>query len=302
MNLQSEITEVRRLIGEPYRDDSSDYFVTDEEICEWIYQGELALVRDLNYQALFSLQSTSSVTTVPGQESYDLISDYVRILGGKFDPYNGSNPMLECRLVDPGTFHAVKHNPQFNRLSRYDKPYMTIIDNKFYLYPAPLTAAIGGFVPRYIKRPTRRRLFWRFRVTVASTSSIESGATGTKANVSYTNAWLGCQMRNVSDGSSLWGMEREVTSSSPTSGAFGFTTVWSAAPLAGDLMEVGEVSELPEDLYPLWLAWATYMAMMKDRSQEAAGYLAKYQKGVADVNARWGIPQPETLTMKEAEK
>jgi len=93
MNLQTEISLVRADIPEPYRDDVTDQFITDEEIVGWIHEGEIRVATLINYQALHTLQTDAvgAQTTVTGQSNYSLTaSDWIRIIGARYDPDGGS--------------------------------------------------------------------------------------------------------------------------------------------------------------------------------------------------------------------
>ena len=302
MNLQTEIGLVRQEVAEPGRDDQSDNFVADFDIVDRIHQAELQVAKDLHYQALSSLQKAGSITTTTTTDSYALASDYLRLLGARYNTVAADTArMREVKFVDPATFHLVKTSPNYRRCN-YDKPYGTIIDNRVWFWPYSDAGGVSGAFLRYIKRPTRRTKFFKFRSTVTSTTSVESGNVGSKANEMATNAWLTANMRAITGG--LWGEEHAVTSSSPTNGVFGFTAtdVWSATPVVGTEFEVGQVSDLPEDLYPLWVKFAAYLVLCTDRADEAQSKLAEYKAAVAMANESWGRPPVVESGLREVTK
>lgn len=302
MNLQTEIGLVRQEIAEPGRADQSDNFITDYEIVDWINQAEIQVAKDLHYQALPSLQTAGAITTTPATDSYSLASNYMRLIGARYNTVGNDTARLrEVRFVDPTTFHSVKTSPNFRRCN-YDKPYGTIIDNKVWFWPYSDSGGIGGGYLRYIKRPSKRTKFFKFACTNATTTSIESGNVGSRVNEMATNAWVGANMRAVSRG--MWGEEHAVTSSSPTNGVFGFTAadIWSVNAVLGTEFEVGETSDCPQDLYPMWVKFAAFLALCKDRAQEAQAKLVEYKAMVANENMKWGSPPTVETGLMEVTK
>lgn len=299
MNLQSEITMVRKRAYDLARSDPSDSTLTDEEITDYIYLSELEVATDLHYQALYTLQKEASITTTNGTINYGIaaagITDYMRLIGARYNQ-NGASNLRNVKFVDPSDFYEVQQNQAF-RGRDYDEPYATIVTGEINVYPATVTGAVGGLKFRYLKRPTRRYKFFAFSSSVTGTASIEAGATGSKANGQATNAWVGSKMKAVSG--ALVGEEHAVTTSSAISGVFGFTDTWSVAPTVGDRFEVGEVSDLPEQWLYLALGMAVYRCLCKMRVQEEADkQMAEYQAGVARVNAAFQDPPKQKAALE----
>jgi hypothetical protein len=293
VNQQSEITEVRNRIGEPYREDPTDNFLLDEEISSWIYQGELQVARDLHFEALFSLQTEATGTTVTAQANYTIAGlitalDYFRILGVTYSPEGITGKRRICNMVQPREFQLAQSSPSFNRIGNYEAPTATIINNSIWVLPAPITGAATCIGVRYLKRPAKR--FKRYRGSVTSISG--SGIiydTKAAAKGLLNDHFNNCELVFTS-GSEI-GEWNTVADYVTATGEFTLTVGSGGNTVAthtvGAEFEVGTVSDLSVDLWPLYLQWVMYLAKLKDNHAEAEAYKATYFEMVKTANAHW---------------
>lgn len=261
MNLQTEITAVRHRIGEPFRSDEQNGFILDKEIRQWIHEAELQVVKDLPDDALYTLHKPSVVELTGADNDYDLPTDFVRWIELRIK-YDGTN-FYSADLVSPKQFRQAVDSPMWRANIR--KPKAMIFNNKFYIAPTPETTVASGIELRYVKEPTRRYKHYKGLSTAAgsTTTVVDSETPG------VNDYWNATELVLL-DGT-VRGQSGIVTGFTDASGTFTFAaSTFTAAPGVGVDFEVGQISDLPGEFFPLWVAWASWLALSKDREVDLA--------------------------------
>lgn len=275
MNLAEEMTLVRERLSEPHRDDQTNAFIQDIEIVRWIGQGELQVMRDLVDDALFTVQKEATPSLSSGVAA--LPSDFMRLISLQVQAKTGA-VYVEADLVSPKQARNMLESPQWRPTAT--RPFCYIFNSSIYVYPTTASAV----KLRYVYRPTRRyRFFTGVHTGANSTTSIESSTMVTTVQ----DYWKNCEIV-LNNGTSL-GASSTVTGSTNASPPVLTVTAFAAQVLTGTSITLGEVSVLPPELYPLWIAWAAKLGFQKDRDfQNAQIEDELYQSSVKTINERYG--------------
>lgn len=276
MNLRAELTRVREKIAEPSRQDETNAFVTDIEIINWIYEGEMKVMRGLVDDALWTSQKESTLTLTGG--SAPLPADFMRHISLQVQAKTSSQ-FIDSDLIGPKQLRNTQVSPPWRPTSV--RPYCYIFAGKIYVLPASSNAV----KLRYVYRPNKRyKTFRDITTTPASTTVLTMTNFSTLFPSLATNYFVGCELELVSG--STKGETNTCTASSATTVTV--TTPWSISVPAGTIVEGGEMSVLPVELYPLYTTWAAYLAFMKDRETDLAQLeLASYTQMLQEVNERY---------------
>lgn len=290
MNLQTEITEVRARLGEPFRVQDENSFILDREITNWIQQGELRVLQDFPIDALLSLQTEQQIDTVDGQEEYSLASDFVRLIDVRVNYGQG---WFKARLVESGDLSIADVSPGFG--FSHTLPLVAFSQGKLALRPVPdtVTAGMGRLKVRYLKEPTRRyKHHTGFSTGGGSTTTlVDSACPGPN---SY---WNGTTLRFLTN--DYTGTEVTVTGFTSATGTIAFAALTSA-PGTGVQYDMGTESDLPGEFWEAWVAYAAFRALSKDRETDlAAMQMQDYKEIVAHVRERFETAH-KSEPMKEA--
>lgn len=275
MNLSEEMALVRERLSEPFRDDQTAAFIKDIEIVRWIGQGELQVMHDLVDDALFTVQKEA--TSTPSSGVVALPSDFMRLISVKVQLKDGA-VYVEADLVSPKQGRNLLESPQWRPTAM--RPFCYIFNGSIYIFPSTASSA----TVRYIYRPTRRYKYFTGVHTGADSTTALFFAGMTAVTLDY---WKNCEV-TLNDGTQLGASKTCTTSAtgSPTQLTVG---AFDAQVLTGTSVTVGEVSVLPGDLYPLWIAWAAKLGFQKDRDYQNAQIEDElYKSSVRTLNERYG--------------
>lgn len=278
MNLQSEITELRARLGEPVRTDPSDGFFTDEELTEWIHQGELMTAKLLVEDALTDIGSESTVAVETTGAGTAVPTDFMRLLEVAVDSGWG---FRRARLVSMEEFERYIHSPNFKGTKQF--PIATLFQGK--IYPHPFSGNSGSDLRiRYTKEPTRRHRRYKGQTDGPGTSTtlVDSSAPSTVGNDYFVAGEI-----RVTSGDFV-GQDKVLSGYTAASGTFTVTVAYNAAPGSGIQFEAGQTSDLPNECWPIWINYAAFLALSKDReTQDANLWLSEFHKGIDGINRRY---------------
>ena len=273
INLQTQVRQVRERIGEP----SLGYY-NNEELTDYIRRGEIHVSQDIVDDALIELHSENSITTVDGTQSYDLGSNFLRIVDVRYDNGNG---LKNCTIIDPR--EARMMNDQYVLEATPNNPFCWIFGGNVYVLPIPAAADEGAnkLKVQYIKLPDER--YKRHAGSCASPLTVSF--VDTTVPKSADDFWNATSIRFTSGLFS--GRDVTVTDFDDGDDKFTFAAL-EAAMLSTDTYDVGEVSTFPLELNPLVIAWAAYEAYLKDAEDvQVQGTLAEYNAMVEKINSRY---------------
>lgn len=283
MNLQTEITEVRSALAEPYRSVVSSTFVTDDDCVRWLTMGEQAAYDAIDDRALATMAVDSGSISLSGAEGMtsgtDSAVNWSRVLGVYVTK---SGLSTRCILVSPQEFWNARKGRYMGSVDQ-ELAYATIDYQTVRVYSQP---AVSAAIVRYIPRPTQRAKFYGGLTTGAgsSTSVISSGA-----NV-YDDSWfVGCNLRMRTGAAAS--VEKAVTGFTKASGTFTVTTLGAASGNTNSF-DVGEVSSMPAECMPAWVAYATYRGFLKKFPDRAQAALADFERIVGSINSRYAVGTP----------
>lgn len=295
MNLQSQITEIRRRIAEPYPDDQSDANITDDEIVDWLYQAELQVARDAN-DAAFSYNPSQLVytaTIASGTSPLTVFSASTpamfRLLGvAKYR--NSALPPRTARIVSFNDFQRAQYDPNWR--SNDSHPIACLHDGLLNIHPDRTSGSVNV---TYISIPQRR--YRRFRGSVTSKTTnliwvdsklVTAGYPDDYFNVhgfitsgvKYTSGEPNGRIVEVSD---YVGATGTVTTAA---------TGWSVANEAfapdinvGDTYEIGEKSQFADIFAGPIYAYVAYLCFCKGNDEQAQKCLDDYQRQIGQINA-----------------
>jgi len=277
-NLQWEITQVRGKLGIPYRTDPQDAYITDEEIVNWLHEGEKRLALDVADDALPELQVEQSVNTVVDTGSYALPTDQTRILQVLLD--SADRGLYECSLVNPQKFREIDTNPLWAATPR--RPFVMFWNNKAYVRPIPTVLVTGGLLYRYVKVPTRRHRHYKGQTTAAGTN-VTLVDTATPGPDDYWNA-SGVILRS----GPLKGEVETVSDFVDSTGTLTVSSAFPAIPGSAVQFEVGQVSDISSEFIDMVILWATYLGRKKEQEEELAQTVkADYESELERINGRY---------------
>lgn len=291
MNLASEITAVRNRVGEPSRVDEANSFMLDSEIRAWLFEGELNVCKDLPDDALYPLHTSAAINLAAGSESYDLPADFVRLIEVRVKIDGAS--FYSADLVSPKMFRQATNSPMWRSNSR--NPRAMLFNNKIFISPPGESSVTGGVEIRYVKEPTRRYKHYKGTTTGSgsTTTVVDSLAPG------VDNYWVGSELVLLDGG--IRGESGVVTAFTDSSGTFTFAaSTFTVAPGSSVDFEVGQISSLPSEFFPLWVAWASWLALSKDRETDLAmAQKTEYETAVAKIMSRYeGLHRSEPAREK----
>lgn len=291
-NLQSDITEVRARLGEPYRTDEADSFFLDSEIIDWIYYGELQVWNDLPAAVLINGTSlgvwadlSAGSARLGWTDLATLTTSYklVRVAATNVGQGETGLPGLK---VPMSTFYQVVTGKNTN-WGRYDTSSVTPTQGRF-LWAEDEDGVIYTTAAEsdecralIVQQPTRR--FKHLRDTAHS-----SGNSATHVLMSTTNSAIftaadffkNCGIKIVSG--SMSGAQSTVSGQTAAANNDMTIATITTGPGQSFLYEVGEVSQFNDNLREPAILHACYLAALKDESPERAqGFLAKYERAIA---------------------
>ena len=284
MNLQSEISEVRSLMREPYRSTDADANILNVECARWIYQGELATFNALCDQALYSMAVDSSAITLSGAEGIvsgtNATVNWNRVLG-VYATKSGLS--VRANIVSAREFYAARHNTL--KPQAQEPPLVTIEGQSVRMANSP-DSSTTDVVVKYLPVPTQRAKFYAGTTDGAgSTTAIHDTVA---AGIYSTAGWFtGCNIMMRSGAAAF--TERAVTgwvASDYTVASLGATSG------SGNTYDVGEVSTLPAQYYPVWVCYAAFLGAIKKRPELAGMLQAQFQSMVSSINARYAGGSP----------
>jgi len=283
MNLQTEITEVRSALAEPYRTVASSAFVTDDDCVRWITMGEQAAYDALDDRALANMAVDSSSISLTGAEGLtsgtDATVNWSRVLGVYVTK---SSLSMRCILLSPQEFWNARKGKWAGSVDQ-EVAYATVDYQTVRVYSMP---GVSACVVRYLPRPTQRAKFFGGLTTGAgsSTSVVASGAGG------YANSWfVGCNLRMRTGAAAS--VEQVVSAFATGTGTFTVASL-GATSGSGNSVDVGEISSLPAECMPAWIAYATYRGFLKKFPERAESALAHFERSVSSINARYAVGTP----------
>jgi hypothetical protein len=300
-NLQSDITEVRARLGEPYRTDEADSFFLDSEIIDWIYYGEVKVWNDLPTPVL-----------VNGTTGLGLASAWNCSAGSGLGNY------VDDGFDEPATLSGISYRIVQVRMavsSSLTVPgrevgldvIQSIARGKNRNYPRPCLAGgdlsipyflwhqatggniyssagrVGDFIDvEVLKQPTRRTRHYRGTSNAAgnSNTNIRMDAAGL-ALAFPTGFFTSSDYLKITSGI-MSGVQPKLTGY--TLGATADFSFASIGPSPGNsvLYEVGETSAFNDNLREPTILHACYLAALKDESPERSqGFMALYASAIA---------------------
>jgi len=290
MNLQTEIGELRSLLAEPYRSNDSDAFFTNPECARWIYSGEMAAFNSLPDDALASMAVDSGSISLSGASGFnsgtDATVNWSRVLGVYVDR-NGLS--VRARIVSAAEFYAVRHSPEIT--NNKQQPAIATIEGQSVRIQT--SDQLTACVVKYLPVPTQRSKYYRGTTTAAGSNVAVVDATA--GGIFSTAAWFnGCRLlmqtgpaRGVESLVSGW------ATNTYTVGDLGATSS------SGSLYDVGQVSSLPPELYPAWMAYAAFLAANKKAPEKAAGLYAAFENLVSRISARYAKGSPARADIQQ---
>lgn len=284
MNLQSEIREVRARVSEPARLNPDNPYITDIEIIDWIFRGEIQVSQDIQErERLVKIQTTAAVAA---QELYDAPADLLDIVR---ITYAGTE-CTRASLLELGSLTS----------NRYRAPKKGVQQFFYEIAKSGVTPGVGQIGIRPIPDDTQNILIYYVPVPVRRYKAVDvkttsNGSTTTTISTSLTaypdNFWNNTQIRWLNGANR--GNFKAVTGFTSATG----TVTHPANDIAtttGIEFEMGQVSSLPQEYIPLVIAWAAYQALMKDRRPDLAQiYKTEYEAQLTQVNGRYGYSRTE---------
>lgn len=278
MNLQSEISELRSLMAEPYRSTDADAFFINSECARWIFGGEAAAFNVLADEALGTMAVDSAALTLAGAEG--LISgtsttvNWNRVLGVFVTKASLS---MRAKLVSAAEFYATRHSPI--KPSTQEAPIATLDGQSVRI--ANADTSITQAIVKYLPKPTLRAKRHRGTTTSAGTATtiVDTGLNGPYGTADW---FAGCnaQITSGTDGFV------EVLVSGYSGNTLTVANMGAAAG-TGATYDVGEISSLPPEYYSVWMAYAAFLAANKKRPQLAGGFLSSFNMQVQAINSRY---------------
>ena len=283
MNLGEEMALVRERLSEPHRTDETNAFVRDLEIVRWIAQGELQCLRDLVDDALYTVQKEATVSLTAGVGP--LPADFMRLVTVQVQLKAGGI-FVEADLVSPKQNRNLTQSPQWRPSAM--RPFCYIFQNKLYVFPVTANAVNL----RYVYRPDRR---YKLYTGVHNGASSLVTFSSTAMEQLTADFWLNSEM-TINNGVRQ-GESRTCTGSTGAAPPILTVNSFSAQVIQGTNFTIGEVSKLPAELYPLWIAWAAALGFQKDReAQNAENEKEIYATAVKTINERYqGLNRAEPV-------
>lgn len=299
-NLQSDITEVRARLGEPYRADEADSFFLDSEIIDWLYAGELKVWNDLPAQVIADRSNLSVVddflcasSDLPSYVSDGFEPSTVALLdykvAGVYLRVSSGNTVAGVRVSEQQIQMIAGGSRSTNFLRRdcVSVSGTNQLLGRFFYHELPngsILSTAGNasdqIQVRCVKAPTRR--YKHLRDTSQATSNATTITMSTAASAIFTTAnfFQNCGIKIVSGNMS--GVQSTVTSQ--TAATPNVITMSTIGFLPGNvfLYEMGEPGVYNDSLREPSILHACYLAALKDESPERSqGFMALYERAIA---------------------
>lgn len=292
-NLGVQIQMLRSRLAEPYEaaieSSTTEGYFRDAELVDFIYQAELRIAKDLPNDALVGLQTVVSRTTANGTATYkrptldQTVADdppILRLIAVELDTGSGLYP---CRNISRKDLWRVDDHITHRADSRH--PIFAFDDSgNVIVRPVPGSEAGAAKLKfRYLKVPPRRYKHIRGTVDSATTTTIVDADTGKPADFWETDGKSSIRMAS----GDLIGEERMIQDWTPSTFTVDFA--FSEAPAVADEYIAGQVSDLGDEFNDMVIAYATYLAKLKDSEVEEANLaLGEYNSGVQSIHSVYG--------------
>jgi hypothetical protein len=297
MNLQSQITEIRRRIAEPYSTDASDQNITDDEIVDWIRQAEIKLLYDISVETISTIMTPWIINAAIAGTGIDYV---VLPTVTMFRPVSitllrtAGASQVPCRVVPFTDWLRSKNDPNW-RVNHLN-PIAAISDGNIYTNPVATSASTVRL--RYLAEPD-----YRYRHFVGSVTSKTSNTVwaDTKAVAKgwpddYFNPYgtLTTQVKYTSGEPN--GNHANVTDYTGATGTFTLS-VSASYPISnesfrpdvnvGDTYEVGQVGTLPAQFDRMIYSYVEYLCWCKGNDDAAAQRsMNQYMTQIDAINGR----------------
>lgn len=287
MNLETQIRQVRARLSDPRRTDPEDSYVTDLELVDFIHQAEWQVVRDLAERESFV--QTATFNAVNAQEQYDEaaagfpidVLDIVRVT------YGG----VECRRHPVHELGALDFGSNYRPRKGLSQFFYLIGGSlgKLKLGIRPIPDDTSQVAVWYVRRPYRRFKHLLGQVTLAGTNLEIIDSTSLLHVDSY---WNGSEVRLKDQ--IYAGNERIVSAFAAATDKITVSVAWPTIITVGTRYEVGEVSQMPADLEPLVIGWASYLGFVKNMAADLGGIArSEYDQMLSRHNQRYGMSRTE---------